>query len=208
MQRLILRLIETFGGLILFYGAMWLWGTKAAIAATLVYVLADGTSRLIRRKPIELMWWMVNGLALAFGVIDLAARTPFMIRYEGVMTNVVVGLFFIAGARGERPMLVDFAERSGRFTMPEARRDIVAYFRWLTLLWAFSFFFKAAILWWIVEQYPLGEALLLRTVMSYAVLGIMILISIKSHEVFGFCQRLGLFRLPEPPRAEDAVAAE
>jgi hypothetical protein len=55
-----------------------------------------------------------------------------------VIINVAIGIGFVAGARGRKPMPQNIAERrSGPFS---DRADIRYLFRLLTLLWAGYFF--------------------------------------------------------------------
>ena len=43
--RTVLGLAHTFGGLLIFQGVLWKWGTKPAIAASLAYLVLDRLNR-------------------------------------------------------------------------------------------------------------------------------------------------------------------
>jgi intracellular septation protein A len=195
--RALLGLLHTFGGLIAFYVALRLWGLKPAIGITLVFVLVDGAYRLLRRKPMPLVWLVSNAMALAFGCIDLVARTPFMLRYEAPITNLLVGLFFLVGAAAEKPLVIQYAEQSGARVGKLDRPELVAYFRALTLAWAATFFLRSGLFLWIGLHYPFDRAMTLRLVVGWLTIGVMTLVSFKSRPVFALCQRFGLFR-PAP----------
>ena len=195
--RTALGLAHTFGGLLIFQAVLWTWGAKPAIAASLAYLLLDGAWRLARRQKLPAVWLLSNGLALAFGIVDLWARTPFMIRYEGVISNVIVGLLFLAGAGGERPRFMTLVEQGMGQPLPKGRPELVAFFRAFAILWAVYAFAKAGLVLWLVETYPLPTALALRSLVGAVTLVPMLALSFGGRRVFALCQRVGLFR-PRP----------
>jgi hypothetical protein len=195
--RMVLGPAHTFGGLLIFQAVLWRWGTKPAIAASLAYLLLDGIWRLARRQKLPAVWLLSNGLAVTFGIVDLWAKTPFMIRYEGAISNVVVGLLFLAGASGERPRFMDLVEQGMGQPLPKGRPELVAYFRAFAILWAVYSFAKAGLVLWLVTTYPLPKALALRALIGTATLVPMLALSLGGRRVFVLCQRVGLFR-PKP----------
>jgi intracellular septation protein A len=197
--RTVLGLLHTFGGLLIFQAVLWRWGTKPAIAASLAYLLLDGIWRLAQREKLPAVWLLSNGLAVTFGIVDLWARTPFMIRYEGAISNVIVGLLFLAGASGERPKFMDLVEQGMGQPLPKGRPELVAFFRSFAILWAAYSFAKAGIILWLVQAYPLPQALALRSLIGTATLIPMLALSFGGRRVFGLCQRIGLFRPKAAP---------
>lgn len=195
--RTVLGLAHTFGGLLIFQAVLWTRGAKPAIAASLAYLLLDGIWRLARRQKLPAVWLLSNGLAVAFGIVDLWAKTPFMIRYEGAISNLIVGLLFLAGASGERPRFMDLAEQGMGRPLPRGRPELVAYFRAFAILWAVYSFAKAGLVLWLVTTYPLPKALALRSLIGTATLIPMLGLSFGGRRVFVLCQSVGLFR----PRA-------
>lgn len=202
--RALLGLAHTVGGLIAFYVALHFCGLKAAIAITLAFLLIDGTYRLIARRPTPMIWLASNAMALGFGCIDLFAHTPFMLRYEGPITNGLVSLFFLLDATAEKPLVTQYAEQSGAPVEKLNRPEWVAYFRVLTLAWAAAFLLRAGLFLWIGLHYPLDRAMTLRLIIGWSIIGIMTLASLKSRKIFALCQRLGLFRPAPTPTASVA----
>ena len=135
-----------FGTLIVFWVVLYSAGIKAAIAATVAFILLDGAYRWWRQIPVTRIYLLTSALAVAFGCVDLLATNPFMIKYEAVITNIATGIFFVAGARGEKSLIQEVAER--RNTLPD-RADVRQFFRLFTLFWAAYFFVKAAVYLWL-----------------------------------------------------------
>lgn len=184
-----------FGPLIVFYALLAAFGLKPAIAGSLVFIVADMLRRGLRGIGLTRIYIMSAALTVAFGAIDLAVRTPFMLSYESVFSSTVLGLFFVAGARGRRPMIQEFAEQRQGHAFP-ARPDVVWFFRLLTLMWAASFFLKAAFYLWLARTRPVAEAMAIRAVVGPATLGAMFLISFQGRRLFALLTRLGW--LPAP----------
>ena len=200
-------LFSDFGPLIAFWALYLSVGIRAAITATVVYVIGDFIYRLRRGRRFTRIYLLSSGLAVIFGAIDLLAATPFMLRYEAVVTNVATGIFFAAGARGAKPLIQEFAEqRSGPF--PE-RADIHRYFELFTYAWAVYFFLKAAAYFAIGQAFPLATAMAIRSLGGGVSLGIMLFASVAlGRRGFFLLQRLGWLPKaePEPPEPGPAPA--
>jgi intracellular septation protein A len=194
--RTLLGVLHMFGGLIGFYATLWIFGLKPAIAVSVAFVVVDGGWRLLARKPIPGVWMLSNGLAVGFGIVDLFARTPFMLRFEAPIINVVFALIFLVGARGQRPITVKYAEQGGHFRIPDGRPDIIAFFRALTLAWAVTFFVRAGGFLWIGLHYPLAEAIPRRAVFGWLSIAPTLLASYQGKRTFALCRRLGFFQQP------------
>jgi intracellular septation protein A len=186
-----LRYVVTeFGALIVFWAALYFFGVKPAIAATIAFILLDALYRWRAKIAVTRIYVLTSTLAVAFGAIDLYAATPFMIKYEAVITNAVTGTFFVLGARGEKSMLQEMAER--RQTFPD-RPDVRYFFRLFTLFWASYFFIKAAVYLWLGLTLPLERALALRFVIGNVSLAAMLALSfIGGRRLFFLCRWLGL----------------
>jgi intracellular septation protein A len=202
MQRLRAALefaIWEFGPLIALVAFSAAFGLKVAIAATIGFIVVDAARRVWRHIPFTRIYLLTSSLAIVFGSIDLYSQTPFMLKYEAVITNVATGIAFVAGARGAKPMLQEIAEqRSGPF--PD-RADIRYFFRLFTLLWAGYFFTKAAVYLWLGAVLPLGRAMLVRSVLGSVSLGFMLVISItQGRRLFLLCRRVGLLPAVEEPQ--------
>jgi intracellular septation protein A len=191
--------VMEFGALIVFWIGLYSFGIKPAIAATVVFVMLDGLYRWRQRIAVTRVYLLSSTLAIVFGAIDLYAANPFMIRYEAVVTNTAVGLFFVAGARGEKSLIQEVAERRrGAEPIPD-RADVRYFFRLLTLFWAAYFLAKAALYLWLGLILPLEQALALRTVIGGISLAVMIGgTTFLGRRLFFLCRWLGLLPEVEP----------
>lgn len=196
-----------FGALIVFWVALYTAGIKPAIGAAVIFILLDGSYRWWQKLPVTRIYVLVSALTVVFGIIDLLATNPFMIKYEAVITNIATGFFFVAGARGEKSLIQEVAEKRSQF--PD-RADVRYFFRLLTLAWAAYFFIKAAVYLWLGMILPLQQALALRPVLGGASLACMLGISfLGGRALFFLCRRLGLLPAVETeapvPIATDAA---
>jgi intracellular septation protein A len=209
MRRFLRFLFGDFGPLIAFWAFYVPFGIRAAIGATVAYVIADFAYRLRYGRRFTRIYLLSSSLAVIFGAIDLLAATPFMLRYEAVVTNVATGIFFVFGARGAKPLIQEFAEqRSGPF--PE-RADVRRYFEFFTDAWAVYFFLKAAAYYAIGQAFPLATAMAIRSIAGGISLGVMLLGSIAlGRRGFFLVQRLGWLPKVEaaPVEAGQAVVTD
>jgi intracellular septation protein A len=183
-----------FGALIVFWVTLYTAGIKQAIGASIVFIVLDGSYRWWRKQPVTRIYLLTSALVVVFGGVDLLAADPFMIKYEAVITNIATGMFFVAGARGEKSLIQEVAEKRSQF--PD-RADVRYFFRILTLAWAAYFFAKAAVYLWLGMIFPLEKALELRTVLGGVSLACMSAISLVGRPLFFLCQRLGLLPVIE-----------
>jgi uncharacterized membrane protein len=169
----LLAAFANLGPLIFFYGTNHFWGLKPAIAVSLVYSVGDIAWKLYRRQPIPSLFKFSVATMLVFGSIDLYATTPFLIRYEAVVTNVFTGIFFGLSLRSERTVIEEAAAQSPEQMNPEKRR----FFRILTAVWVIYFFAKAGVYVWVAKHYTIEQALLIRSTFGTASLYGLIFIS-------------------------------
>jgi len=197
LLRFLRFLFSDFGPLIAFWAFYLCFGIRAAIAATVAYVIGDFIHRLRYGRRFTRIYLLSSGLAVIFGAIDLSAATPFMLKYEAVVGNVATGIFFVAGARGPKPLIQEFAEqRSGPFPQ---RADVRRYFELFTYAWAVYFFLKAAAYYAIGQAFPLATALAIRSLAGGISLAIMILGSATiGRRGFFLLQRLSWLPKVEP----------
>jgi intracellular septation protein A len=184
--------LADFGPLVVFWILVLAAGIKTAIAGSVLFILGDALWRWRRGLKFTRIYLLTSGLTLVFGAVDLLSATPFMLKYESVVTNVVTGLAFVAGARGPRPIVQELAEQ--RQGAPfEDRADIVRFFQIFTLLWAAYFFVKAGFYLVVGQMMPMAEAMAVRSVVGTASLGLMIVLSVtQGRRLFSLCRRMGL----------------
>jgi intracellular septation protein A len=197
-------IVAEFGPLIVFWALAATLGVKPAIAGSILAIAIDAAWRRRKGLAFTRLYLLTSGLTLIFGLIDLASTSPFMLKYEAVVTNVATGLAFVAGALGEKPIIQEVAEQRGETFV--ATSEVRAFFRLFTLVWAGYFFLKAAFYVWMVWTLPMLEAMALRSAIGSVTLGLMIALSItQGRRLFFLCRRLGL--LPKPDAPNPSVGA-
>ncbi len=172
-----------FGGILVFYALMWLVGIKAAIAGTLVFVVADIWRRRRQRIGFPRLYVLTTALAIVFGSIDLVSKTPFMLKYEGAVSTAVVGIAFALGARGTSIIEELVVQKSGAdaIDFPHANR----FFSLLTATWAAYYLCMSVFYAWIGITFPYKRAILIRQVASFVGLGAMMLVSVNGKLLYG-----------------------
>lgn len=199
MKRFVPALLE-LGPLLIFWILLWTVDLKFAIAAGVVLLLADAAYRRWRGMPITKLYILSGGLTVFFGAIDLWAQTPFMLKYEDVITSVVISAVLGWGARGEKSMIQGLVEQQNPDAILDGP-DIRRFFKLFTLLWAFYFLLKAAVYLWLGEILPMDQALTVRPIVGMVSLGGMMLVSWKAQVLFDFGVKIGLL-----PRVIDKAA--
>ena len=193
LAKVLAMIMRELGGLVLFLVVNAYVGLRPAIAVTLGFVVVDGLRHAIQRSPVSKLWLVSNGLALVFGVIDLHAANPFMLRYEAPISNLVTGIAFAIGAFGAKPIIQQIAEDRQGHAFPPDRPDLRAFFRAFTLVWAGYFLIKAGIYLWLAQTMSFDQAIGLRSLIGSGSFFLMLAISYRGHAIRDFCVRRGLF---------------
>jgi intracellular septation protein A len=199
--------LAEFGPLIVFWTLAATLGVKPAILGSILFIVADAAWRRVKRLKFTRLYLLISGLTLVFGLVDLASTSPFMLKYEAVITSAATALAFVAGALGEKPIIQEVAEQRGETFV--ATREVRGFFRLFTLVWAAYFFLKGAFYLWMALTLQMLEAMALRSVAGSISLGLMIVISAtQGRRLFFLCRRLGLLPKPdEPARSAGALPA-
>lgn len=186
-----------FGPLIVFWVLLLTLGIKVAIAGSVIFIIADALWHIRRKIAMTRLYIFSSMLTVMFGVIDLFAVTPFMLKYESVVTNAATGAAFVIGARGSKPMLQELAEKQSRMSFPQGA-DVRRFFQLFTLFWAAYFFVKAAFYYWLGAILPLTEAMAVRSIAGGTSLVLMIALSVsQGRRLFLLCRQLGLLPVVE-----------
>lgn len=190
--------LENLGPLLIFIGLSRFYGLKVAIAGAVIFVVLD----VIRRKWMHLSFPMLylvsSGLTVGFGLVDLLADSPFMLRFEPVISNLVTFGIFVFGAFGKTSLLQEIIEQK-RGAPFVNRPDLQRFFSYLTLFWALYFLLKAILYLWIGMAFPLDRAVEIRSVFGTISLIAMIAISTtQTRRLYRLCQRFGWV----PPQPE------
>lgn len=197
--------LAEFGPLIVFWLLALAFGVKPAILGSIVFIIADAVWRWRTRLNFTRLYLLVSALTLVFGFVDLVATSPFMLKYEAAVSNVVTGIAFVVGALGEKPIIQEIAEQRGETFV--ATDEIRTFFRLFTLVWAAYFFLKAILFVWMAWTMPMLEAMALRSAIGGVSLGLMIAISVtQGRRLFFLCRRFGL--LPRATPAEPSPALD
>jgi intracellular septation protein A len=194
-------IVNQFGTMAAFYLLLYTLGLKAAIAGSIVFVILDGIRRHRQGIGFPKLYILTSVLTFVFGGIDLMSETPFMIKYEAVITSLIVGATFAWTLRGARSMLQELAEQQMGEAFPD-RADVRAFFRIMTLIWVVYFVARAAAYFWIGAAFPIEQAMKIRPFIGTPSLVLMILISMQGRHLFALLERLGLL----PVVAEDAAS--
>jgi intracellular septation protein A len=191
--------LAEFGPLIVFWLLALTLGVKPAILGSIVFIVVDAVWRWRKGLKFTRLYLLVSALTLIFGFVDLISTSPFMLKYEAAVSNVVTGIAFVIGALGEKSIIQEVAEQRGESFV--ATDEIRAFFRLFTLIWAAYFFLKAVLFLWMAWTMPMLEAMALRSAIGGVTLGLMIAISVtQGRRLFFLCRRFGL--LPKPAPAE------
>jgi intracellular septation protein A len=197
--------LAEFGPLIVFWLLALAFGVKPAILGSIVFIIADAVWRWRTGLNFTRLYLLVSALTLVFGCVDLVATSPFMLKYEAAVSNVVTGIAFVVGALGEKPIIQEIAEQRGETFV--ATDEIRTFFRLFTLVWAAYFFLKAILFVWMAWTMPMLEAMALRSAIGGVSLGLMIAISVtQGRRLFFLCRRFGL--LPRATPAEPSPALD
>jgi intracellular septation protein A len=197
--------LAEFGPLIVFWLLALAFGVKPAILGSIVFIIADAVWRWRKGLRFTRLYLLVSALTLVFGFVDLVATSPFMLKYEAAVSNVVTGIAFVVGALGEKPIIQEIAEQRGETFV--ATDEIRTFFRLFTLVWAAYFFLKAILFVWMAWTMPMLEAMALRSAIGGVSLGLMIAISVtQGRRLFFLCRRFGL--LPRATPAEPSPALD
>lgn len=200
MKRFLPALLE-LGPLLIFWVLLWTVDLKIAIGTGVVLLLADAAYRRWRGMPITKLYILSGGLTVLFGCIDIFAQTPFMLKYEDVITSLVIAGALGWGARGEKSMMQGLVEQQQGADFEDGP-DIRRFFKLFTLLWCLYFVLKAAVYLWLGAIMPMEDALTVRPIVGTVSLGAMMLVSWKAQVLFDFGVRIGI--LPAADTGGDA----
>ncbi len=190
MKRFLPALLE-LGPLAIFWILLWTADLKIAIGVGVALLLADAAYRRWREMPITKLYLLSGGLTVLFGCIDIFAQTPFMLKYEDVITSVLIAAALGWGARGKKSMIQGLVEQQNPDGFEDGP-DIRRFFKLFTQLWMVYFVLKAAVYLWLGAILPMDEALTVRPVVGMVSLGAMMLVSWKAQVLFDFGVRIGI----------------
>jgi intracellular septation protein A len=188
---------ENLGPLIVYLVLSHFYSLKVAIAGTVGYTIVDVARRLWFKVAIPKLYWISGGMTVGFGIVDLLAKTPFMLRFEVVISNLITAVIFFMGARGKVSMIQEMVEQK-RGAPFVNRPDLQRFFFYITLLWAIYFLIKAVFYLWVGLAYSLNVVMEVRAIFGNITLGLMIaLTATQSRRIYWSLYNHGW--LPERP---------
>lgn len=193
----LLFFVENLGPVIIYLMLSHFFDTKIAIFGTVVFGVLDIARRLWFGAEIPKLYWITSGLTVGFGTVDFFSQTPFMLRFEPVISSLVVAVVFVAGAGGKVSLIQEIVEkkRGEAFTN---RPDLQRFFMIITLAWAVFFFVRAALYLWAALAVSLDKFMEIRMVFGTASLGVMIVLTMTlARRFYSWLYRRGL--LPSRP---------
>lgn len=198
---------ENMAPLIVFLTLSRLVSLKAAIAGVILVAALDAIRRLVFKIPYNRLALLASIMTVGFGLVDLYSKTPFMLHYEGVITNFLIGLAFAYSAVGRKSLIQVLTEKRRQSAFAD-RPDLRRFFEILTFVWAGYFIVKSGVYLYLGLTLPLDRALGLRALWGTVSLGAMIGFTILlGRPLFRFLARRGL--LPsEPDGGPDARSAQ
>ena len=162
IKRLLGTAAFDFGGVIVFYLLLATLGLRAAIAGTLVFVPLDAIRRHTLRIGFPRLYILSTAMVLVFGTIDVFSRHPFMLKYEGAVTETIVGVAFAIGSRGRSIIEELILQQQPDFRIPHRRR----FFQLITRAWSIYYLCMAGVFLWVSQHFTLIHAVGIRQVAS------------------------------------------
>ncbi len=158
---------RNFGPLFIFYSANHFFEVKAAILVSVAWALAELAYHRAKKLPLSPFFKFLTAITVVFGMIDLYLQQSLFIHYEAALTNFIVGSVFLFSLFGNKPIIRDFAESSGRISK-DLSPDNAYYFRFLTGLWSFYSFAKGIFYLWVGSHFTLEQGLAIRGIVGSA----------------------------------------
>ena len=186
------RLLSTawfdFGGIAVFYALLATLGLRAAIIGTVLFVPVDAVRRHALGIGFPRLYILITSTVLVFGLIDVFARQPFMLKYEGAVTESVVGVAFWIGSRGRSIIEELVLQQQPDLEMPNRQR----FFQLVTRCWSIYFLCMACFYIWVSQNFSLVHAVAIRQVAGIAGALSMGVFSFSGRFAHGLFERLGL----------------
>ncbi len=199
MASILGHVAEYMAPLIVFIALSRRVSRKAAIAGAVAVALLDAIRRMVFKIPYNRLTLLAAIMTIGFGLIDLYSNTPFMLHYEGVISNFIIGAAFAYSAFGKKSLVQALSERSRKSSFA-GRPDLRRFFEIVTLIWAGYFFLKSGLYLYLGLTLPLDRAIELRALWGTISLGAMIAFTVLlGGPLFRTLARLGLLpRAGEP----------
>lgn len=158
-------LLLEFGPLLLFYAVKVGRDLKSAILVGMVYSFIYMAYRWFKKWEISPFLIFSTGLILLFGVMDLYSEDVFFFKFEAAMTNLFFAVFFgLSLTKKRTPIILDFAQRQGQVSQERIDKDLLYFFKLLTLIWVIYYVVKAVTYIWIGYHFDFDQGLYYRTV--------------------------------------------
>lgn len=131
-------------------------------------------------------------LTIIFGFIDLYLQKTIFFKYEPVLTNIFVGIYFGFSLFTKKPIIRQFAE-SWKKIPEKIDSDLELYFIFITAIWVIYFFIKAIVYGFVAYNYSFEKTLLIRIIFGQVTFFILLFISIFGNTIYKICSKMTRF---------------
>ena len=172
-------LLLSFAPLIAFYAFEHFWGLKVAISATVIVTVAEIIYRKIRKEALGAFFYFISITTIVFGLIDVFSEGTSFFKYEPALTNFVTGFYFAWGAMTPKPLMLEFAEKSGKLHPEKVTPELIYFLRATTWIWVGYFIIKAFAYLWLANkpETSTGQMMVIRTLAGNASMFLMLGVS-------------------------------
>lgn len=136
-----------FGGLLLVWGGEMAGLQRFALPACIILIMLDGVRRYRAKLGFGRLWWLLNGIAVSFGLMDQALEKSLSPDLFGALRALVLAAVFGIGSLWRIPLVMQLAEqRHGQFAVTDNKRiTLDRFFRLYTLAWCLYFAMRAGV---------------------------------------------------------------
>ena len=154
-----------FGPVIVYYAVLHFFGMRSAIICALAFTVLEIARRRIKKETVPPFFLFTAAMTIVFGCIDLSLQTSVLFRFESVLNNVMLGIYFGVTLYGSKTIIQQFAEMNGPTDRPMTEAA-VEWFRICTAAWTVYFFLRAAVFFYIGMNFGIEQGLVLRLIIG------------------------------------------
>lgn len=124
-----------------------------------------------------MLFYAFNSVIIIFTILEFLSIKTNIYQYEALLTNLIVGLIWIASVFKEKSVVQEIEESQGR-TSRETSIDKRFFFNCFTIFWALYFLSKGIFYFWMYQLPEVNHPLLLRFIVGKISFWIMMGISL------------------------------
>jgi hypothetical protein len=155
--------------LVVFYTSMSLFGLRTAVLATVAWYYAGLLLKVVRRKPVLAAAMLGAGLLSIRAVIMFVTGSAFLYFLQPVAGTIATATFLAATALAGRPVMDRLAHEFCPFPADvSVRLRKARFFSRLSAVWSATYFLNAAGTVWLLTNSSLTGFIVLKSVLSPA----------------------------------------